>query len=247
MDAMLQIPAIARRTARATLLVLAAGGALAPAAFGHGGTTLAEGQRDGVTVRVQGSDVATDAGVPGADLATTLAGPGSGEGSKIVYWVRPDGGKTFKVTTERDPGGVHHAEIPTTDRGDWRAWDVSAVVTLTGGETLRVTNAEGSAPGPDPAQAADEREAELRELTESAQSSTPPSTPGADAEATNPDANGDGEAAAPEDISGEEDGAPTWAFITGGIAVLLGLIGVVYVARRDRREHAGDAGDDWGN
>lgn len=234
---MLRTPALPRLGARAALLAAAFAIALPAAAQGHGGTTIADGQRDGVTVRVQGSDSTTPSGQPAADLATTLAGPRTGEGASVIYWVRPEGGDTFKVATERDEGGVHHAEIATAGRGDWRTWEVSAITTLTTGAQLRVTNAEGSPPGPDPQQprarggerpAADEAAA-----TTSPDASTPATSP-AEAEPAPP----------VDDISGESDGAPGWVIPSVLIVALLGLGGLV-LARRSRPAADDDADEDW--
>lgn len=216
----------------ATLL---AGLALAPAAaLAHGGTTIAEGQRGGVTVRVQGSPSTTASGQPAVDLATTLAGPGSGRGSKVTLYVRPDGGKTVKVTTDRDEGGVHHADVSTAGRGEWSNWDVSAIVLLSDGKRLRVTNASGDAPGPDPAavgkpkpQAPEPSTTAPTTPTASPRNEPVPTTPAPDAPV--------------DDISGESDGAPAWVLPSGAVIIALGLFAMAWT----RRNRTPDDSDDW--
>lgn len=203
--------------------------------FAHGGTTVAEGQKSGVIVRVQGSASTTKGGQTAVDLATTVAGPGSGPGSRVSYYVRPEGGKTFRVNTERDEGGVHHADVAVAGRGDWNDWDVSAIVLLSDGKRLRVTNASGNAPGPDPAAAAKPK----------------PSTPTSpDPVQTSPTARPQDEpvpttAAADggvDDISGESDGAPAWVLPSIAAIIVLGLLAMAWTRRRHRTD---DAGDDW--
>lgn len=217
----------------AALAVLAAAGLWPAAAVGHGGTTIAEGQSRGLTILVQGSDAATAGGQPGVDVATTLAGPGSGAGSLVSYYVRPRGGKTFRVNTERDEGGVHHATISTANRGDWRAWDVSAIVVPKGGKRLRVTNASGNAPGPDPARVRPEPApaTEADPATSPEPSALPTTTTPAPAEEP------------VDDISGESDGAPAWVIPSLAVVLVLGLLGLA-VTRRGR-DGSGDAPDDW--
>lgn len=207
--------------------------ALLPAAAGaHGGTTVAEGQRSGVTVRVQGSPSTTAGGKPAVDLATTLAGPGSGEGSLVTYYVRPDGGKTVRISTERDEGGVHHADVSTAGRGEWSTWDVSAIVMLSDGKRLRVTNASGNAPGPDPA-------------APKPKPSTPtPSTPAPSsptASALNEPAPTTAADAPVDDISGESDSAPAWVLPSGAAIIVLGLLAMAWT----RRSRTTDDSDDW--
>lgn len=226
--------------ARAALIGTALAALVPATAAAHGGTTIADGRTGGVTILVQGSDSTTASGKPAVDLATSLAGPGSGSGSKVVYYVRPDGGKSVRVSSERDEGGVHHVDVATADRGDWRSWDVSAIVTLGDGKRLRVTNAESNPPGPDPAQAsepaADDEPAE----------STAPSTPTAtevDPAATSPAPDATTTDDAPiQDVDGDEDGAPAWALPSVAVIAVLGLLGLGFARRRSGD---GDAGDDW--
>jgi hypothetical protein len=123
----------------------------ASGAAAHGGTTLAEGGTDGVTVLLQAAETTTPTGKPAVDLSTVLNGPGTGPKATVTLWIRPSGGKTFKVTTDRDAQGVAHQDVATAGRGSWRDWDVSAVVALSSGERLRVSNAEANPPGPEPA------------------------------------------------------------------------------------------------
>lgn len=202
-------------------------------AAAHGGATIAEGQRSGVTVRVQGSPSTTPGGKPAVDLATTLAGPGSGQGSRVAYYVRPDGGKTFRVNTERDEGGVHHAAVATDGRGTWSDWDVSAIVLLNDGTRLRVTNASGNAPGPDPA-------ASKPKPSTPEPSSTPaPTTPTASPQNEPVPTTATEEPV--EDISGESDGAPAWVLPSGAVIIVLGLLAMAWT----RRSRTTDASDDW--
>lgn len=211
----------------------------------HGGSTLAEGQKNGVTVLVQGSETTTPGGKPATDLATTLAGPGSGAGSTVVYYVRPEGGKSFRVRTDRDASGVHHADVAVAGRGDWRAWDVSAIVTLNGGKRLRVTNAASNPPGPDPAQSsrpkADAQDAPEASTPESASTPQAPgaSTPGGDATASSADQDGAGL----DDISGEQDSAPSWVLPSLVGLVVVGLGGLLVARRRGRDDDAEDDED----
>ncbi len=212
-----------------SILAACAATALPAPAAAHGGSTLAEGQKDGVTVLVQGSAATTAGGQPATDLATTLAGPGSGEGSTVVYYVRPDGGKSIRVATQRDESGVHHADVATAGRGDWRAWDVSAIVTLSGGKRLRVTNAESNPPGPDPAQASRPEPAPQDGAASSTPEATTPaaaSTPGATTPAEQSEA-------AVDDISGEDESAPGWMLPSLAGLVIVGL-GALLVVRRRR-------------
>jgi hypothetical protein len=204
----------------------------APRAAAHGGVTIAQGQSKGVTVLVQGSAATTPSGGGAADLATTLAGPGTGEQATVTYWVRPQGGKTFKVETERDASGVRHAEISTAERGDWQAWDVAAVVKLSDGRTVRVSNDASNPPGPAAA-----TPTPTPEFTQAPKVSTAPQATTASETV--------------EDISGESDGAPSWV-LPSIIAVLaLAAVGMLLARRRGTGSgdghDAGDGGDDWGS
>lgn len=188
-------------------------------AFAHGGTTVAEGQSGGVTVLVQGSDSSTKLGKPAVDLATTLAGPGTGTRAKVLFYVRPEGKASFRVAAQRDDSGVRHAEIATTGRGQWRDWDVSAIVTLSNGKRLRVANVSSNPPGPDPSQAR-----------------APKQRDEAPAEATSPQAEAPLVDEQPvSDISGNEAQAPAWVVPSLIGLVLLGLAGLALVRRR--RDH----------
>lgn len=196
--------------APAALLAVAGLAVLTPAAHGHGGVTLAEGSRGGVTVIVQATDATTATGEPAADLSAVMSGPGTGPRADVEFWVRPQGGKVLEVGPERDQAGVHHATVATAGRGDWRDWEVSALVELDGGQTLRVTNASGNPPGPDPA-AGEE------------QATTPAATP--DAATTPPEDGAPAENASTDvaDISGEEDEAPAWALPSLAAIFALGI------------------------
>lgn len=224
-------------TAAFTVTLLAAL-AVPAGALAHGGTTVAEGQRGGVTIRVQSSPSTTESGRPAVDLATTLAGPGSGPGSHVTYYVRPEGGKTFRINTERDEGGVHHADVSTTNRGDANAWDVSAIVMLSDGKRLRVTNASGNAPGPDPA--APRPKPSTPEPSTPEPSTAAPTTPtaGPQNEPVPTTATTDEPV---DDISGESDGAPAWVLPSGAAIIALGLFAMAWT----RRTRKTDDGDDW--
>lgn len=195
--------------------------AFAPgAAFAHGGTTIAEGRSKGVTVVVQGSEAEDAKGELEVDLATTLAGPGTGSSAKVVYYVRPAGKKhSARVPTDRDASGVRHAEISASGRGDWRRWDVSAIVTLAGGKKLRVASTSKNPPGP----ARDQRP-----------KSTPPTAPDSTAPTTVEQPTAPERDAAVDDISGQEEAAPAWVLPSLVGMVALGLIGS-FVRRRRRR------------
>lgn len=198
--------------------------AIAPAtASAHGGLTLAEGQSHGVTVIVQGSDATSASGEAEVDLATTLAGPGTGPSAKVVYYVRPAGReRSFRVDPDRDESGVRHAEISTAGRGNWRRWDVSAIVTLAGGKRLRVASTETNPPGPAPTK-------RPRATSPDGQSSAATDPAREDHRAAV-----DGEAAV-EDISGEAQAAPAWdlpSLVGVGIAALAGLA----IVRRRRQD-----------
>ncbi|MBF6621433.1 MAG: hypothetical protein ITG02_14535, partial [Patulibacter sp.] len=138
------------RILAAVLVVLLGAAATVPSASAHGGATLAEGGSDGVRILLQGTDSTTSDGAAAVDLSTVVRGPGTDD-AEVTFWVRPAGGETFRVATERDDAGVSHADVPTEGRGSWREWDVSAVVQLDDGTRLRVSNAEANPPGPDPA------------------------------------------------------------------------------------------------
>lgn len=185
-------------------------------AFAHGGTTVAEGQRSGVTVLVQGSDSSTKLGKPAVDLATTLAGPGTGTGARVVFYVRPDGKTSIRIAAQRDESGVRHAEIATAGRGQWRDWDVSAIVTLSTGKRLRVANVTSNPPGPDPSQA---RAPKQRDKSPASATSPEAQTPVADEQPVS-------------DISGNDEQAPAWVVPSLVGLVLLGLAGLVLTRRR---------------
>lgn len=219
-------------TAALTATLLSALAVLPAAALAHGGTTIADGERGGVIVRVQGSPSTTAGGNPAVDLATTVAGPGSGPGSHVTYYVRPEGGSTVRVNTERDEGGVHHADVSTAGRGDWNAWDVSAIVMLSDGKRLRVTNASSNAPGPDPAA--------TKPKSSTPTPTTPdPVSPSADALNTTPQTTPIDEDV--DDISGESDGAPAWVLPSGAAIIVLGLLAMAWT----RRSRTTDDSDDW--
>ncbi|WP_320668554.1 hypothetical protein [Patulibacter defluvii] len=198
----------------------------APAAA-HGGITIAEGGRGGTRIVVQGAEAHTERGA-GVDLSTVLDGPGSGEGSKVVYWVRPKTGKSFRVRTDRDAGGVHHAELLTAGRGAWQDWDVSAFVTLATGKTLRVTNDKSDPPGPPPAE---KREAPATTTGATTTDSTASAPPAPSTEA---------DSGTVEDVSGDGDGPPGWA-IPSIVVVVLAALGVVLLRRRSAGDgHGGE-------
>ncbi|MDX8153315.1 hypothetical protein SK069_17080 [Patulibacter brassicae] len=188
--------------------------ALPAAARAHGGIDIAEGGDGGTRILVQGSA----AGPGEVDLATTLDGPGSGEGSRVVYWVRPTGRtRSVRIATDRDEGGTHHAEIPTAGRGSWQDWDVSAYVTLSTGRRLRVTNDRSSPPGPN-------RPARPRARpTATVTRTTPAPSTSAAAAAVEEDI---------EDVSGQSDGVPGWVLPS---LVVLALAGGTAVVIRNRR------------
>lgn len=145
----MRIPAL--RSVAVAIPVALASLATASGAAAHGGTTLAEGGTGGVTVLLQAAEATTASGKPAVDLSTVLNGPGTGPKATVTLWIRPSGGKTFKVTTDRDEQGVAHQDVAVAGRGSWRDWDVSAVVALSSGKRLRVSNAEANPPGPEPA------------------------------------------------------------------------------------------------
>lgn len=207
----------ANDTARALLLLpLSLWSVVLPgSALAHGGTTIAEGRSDGVTVVIQGSDSSTQAARPAVDLATTLDGPGTGPSAQVVYYVRPAGKRSVRVEAERDESGVRHAEISTASRGDWRNWDVSAIVTLAGGERLRVASTSDNPPGPDPARPPAPKATETTPSTSGANDPAPPVAQ-----------------SAVDDITGQQEAAPAWALPSLGALIAVGLIGLAIVRRR---------------
>ncbi|MCK9250439.1 MAG: hypothetical protein M0P31_15875 [Solirubrobacteraceae bacterium] len=194
--------------------------ALPAAADAHGGISVAEGGGKGVRIAVQGSE----AGPSNVDFATTLAGPGTGDGSRVVYWIRPAGReRAVRVATERDEGGVHHAEIPTEGRGSWQDWDVSAYVTLNTGGRLRVTNDERDPPGP------------LQRSDDAEDDAAPPGTRAAPI--TDAAAPSDAAADSVQDVSGESDGAPGWVVPSLVALIVLGAVAGALGRRRTRAEN----------
>lgn len=223
------IPSALLRVVAAVAVLLVAGTG-APAAQAHGGSTVVEGSKSGVTILVQSAASQTKSGGPAVDLSTLLNGPGTGKAT-VDYWIRPTGKKAFKVETERDAGGTYHVDISTAERGEAADWDVSAIVTLGDGERLRVTNAPDDAPGPDvskPASAPDSNAADASDapteptLTEG---NPPPSTPTASTPAAADDAT------PIDDVSGEKDGPPAWAFPSLLVLTVIGLA-ILAVKRR---------------
>ena len=237
MRALRPTPSLARRALPALVVfstTLAAAG-LAPHVHAHGGNTLMEGSKSGVTFRVQTAPSTTPNGAPAIDLSTILGGPGTGEAT-VDYWVRPAGRKAaFKVQTQRDAGGTYHSEIPTSDRGDANRWDLSAIVTVAGGTRLRVTNAPEDPPGPDPTDPGTTPSPEDAPSSEGPTTPTlteGPSTPADPLRATPP-----GDGAKVDDISGKEDGPPGWAFPS---LLVLTVIGLAILAVKRRRPPMGD-------
>lgn len=180
----------------------------------HGGIGIADGGGGGVRIAVQGS--AAEAGE--VDLATTLTGRGSGEGSKVVYWIRPAGReRSIRVATDRDESGIHHAEILLAGRGSWQDWDVAAYVTLSTGRELRVTNDRADPPGPP------------ERVTAPTESTTTSAAPVAEPQ--------EQAAAAPvEDVSGEGDDTPGWVVPSIVLLVLAGGVAAVLRHRRLPRD-----------
>jgi hypothetical protein len=198
------------------LLVIVASVGIPGTAGAHGGIAVAEGGGDGVRIAVQGST----AGAGEVDLATTLTGRGSGRGSRVVYWIRPEGRRrSIRVATQRDEGGIHHAEIPLAGRGAWQDWDVAAYVTLSTGRQLRVTNDRRDPPGP-PVRGEARRNA--------APPSAATTTSGTVPTPAEPPSTG----AAVQDVSGEGDGAPSWVLPSIALLVIAGVIAVVLRHRR---------------
>lgn len=227
----------------ASLVALGAAGS----AIAHGGATLAEGGADGVRILLQGTDTTTSGGAAAVDLSTVVRGSGTDD-AVVTFWIRPAGDETFRVKTTRDESGVSHADVTTADRGDWRTWDVSAVVQLGDGTRLRVSNAEANPPGPDPAstpgggaQGPDE---------DGAEDTTTETTPGAVATATAPTETTptetapstatDDDAAPVSDVTGESDGAPGWVIPSLVAVVVIALAWAVFF----RRPRSGEDRDD---
>lgn len=237
---------ISRTAAVVVAATLAALGAAGSAAA-HGGATLAEGGADGVRILLQGTDTTTSSGAAAVDLSTVVRGPGT-DGATVTYWIRPAGGETFRKTTTRDDSGVAHTDVPTADRGDWRSWDVSAVVQLDDGTRLRVSNAEANPPGPDPAATAgggakgpDEGSGEGT-TTETTPTETTPETATTETTPaeTAPTTATDDDSAPVSDVTGESDGTPGWVIPSLIAVVVIALAWVVFF----RRSRSGDDRDD---
>lgn len=239
--------AITRTVAAVVAAALVALGTAGSAAA-HGGATLAEGGADGVRILLQGTDATTSNGAAAVDLSTVVRGPGT-DGAVVTYWIRPAGGETFRKTTDRDDAGVAHTDVPTADRGDWRQWDVSAVVQLDDGTRLRVSNAEANPPGPDPAatpgggaKGPDENSGEGT-TTATTPTETTPGTETAEttpAETTPTTATDD--SAPVSDVTGESDGTPGWV-IPSLIAVVVIALAWVIFFRRSRSGSDDDPDD----
>lgn len=231
--------------------ILAALGTTA-AASAHGGATIAEGGSDGVQILLQGTDSTTADGQAAVDLSTVVRGPGTDD-AEVTFWVRPAGGETFRVATERDDAGVSHADVPTEGRGSWREWDVSAVVQLDDGTRLRVSNAEANPPGPDPASTPgggatgpddDSGEGTTTATTETetvetttTETETETETESAPATTTESD-----DSAPVSDVTGEDDGAPGWVVPSLIAIVLIALAWAVFF-RRPKRNGEVDPND----
>lgn len=224
----------------------------AGSAAAHGGATLAEGGADGVRILLQGTDATTSSGAAAVDLSTVVRGPGT-DGAVVTYWIRPAGGETFRKTTVRDDTGVAHTDVPTADRGDWRQWDVSAVVQLDDGTRLRVSNAEANPPGPDPAstpgggaKGPDEDSGEGTTTATTPTETTPEAvTTGATPTETTPTETApttatDDDSAPVSDVTGEDDGTPGWVLPSLIAVVVIALAWVVFF----RRPRSGDDRDD---
>lgn len=250
--------AFTRTVAAAVVAAFVALGSAGSAA-GHGGATLAEGGADGMRILLQGTDSTTSGGAPAVDLSTVVRGPGT-DGATVTYWIRPAGGETFRKSTTRDDAGVAHTDVPTADRGDWRKWDVSAVVQLDDGTRLRVSNAEANPPGPDPASTpgggAKGPDADSGEGTATATTATE-TTPEAAGTETTPTVTTlaetettptetatttatDDDAAPVSDVTGESDGTPGWVVPSLIAVVVIALVWVVFF----RRPRSGDDRDD---
>ncbi|WP_036725299.1 hypothetical protein [Patulibacter minatonensis] len=233
---------------RPLLVVLASGGlalGTASSASAHGGTKIAEGGTGGVTILTQAEETQTASGGEAVDISTTLEGPGTGKSATVVYYIRPKGGKTFRKTTTRDEAGIAHTDVPTADRGDWRSWDVSAVVDLSTGKRLRVSNAEANPPGPEPAStpgggatgADDDEPGTTTATTPSSGGTSPdPGTDAAPATTTDGGSADDGgtvTAETVEDVSGKSDGTPGWV-VPSGIVIVLAAVALAVVQQRRR-------------
>lgn len=251
-----------RTAALRPLLVALLSGTLvlgtAAQAVAHGGAKVAEGGAGGVSILVNGAETTTASGGAAVDLSTTLQGPGTGDGATVTYWIRPAGGDTFRKTTTRDDAGIAHTDVPTADRGDWRDWDVSAVVRLSTGKRLRVSNAEANPPGPDPAatagggaSGADDDEAGTTTEDDSPRGGATPETATEAAPTSTGDAPAStgGTTATPddgaiEDVSGEEGSdAPSVAIIAVPIVLILAVWAIV-IGRRRAAAGRDDDGDD---
>lgn len=211
-------------------------------AAAHGGAKVAEGGSGGVSILVNGAETTTASGGAAVDLSTTLQGPGTGDDATVTYWIRPAGGDTFRKTTTRDDAGIAHTDVPTADRGDWRDWDVSAIVRLSDGKRLRVSNAEANPPGPDPASTAgggatgadDEADTTTGDepSTGGATGDEPATTDAAPAARGDEPTAGEGDGQI-EDVSGEEGSdAPSVAIIAVPVVLILAVWAIVIGRRR---------------
>jgi hypothetical protein len=217
----------------------------AAGASAHGGATVAEGGTGGVTVLLQAAEATTPAGKEAVDLSTTIEGPGTGPKATVTYWIRPAGKKSFKVETERDEAGIAHTDVAIANRGSWRNWDISAVVDLSTGKRLRVSNAEANPPGPDPASTAgggatgaDADEDSGTTTAQGAGTATGSTEAQGTTETTTTEgasgtADGTSGAAAAEvtDVTGESNGTPGWV-VPSAIVLVLAGVAVVLVRRR---------------
>lgn len=247
--------AITRTVAAAVVAVFVALGIAGPAAA-HGGATLAEGGADGVRILLQGTDATTSSGAAAVDLSTVVRGSGTDDAA-VTFWIRPAGGETFRVKATGDEAGVSHADVATADRGDWRKWDVSAVVQLTDGTRLRVSNAEANPPGPDPASTAgggatgpdpDSGEGTTTTAettpTETATTETAPAeTTTAETETATTATETDDDAAPVSDVTGESDGTPGWVIPSLIALVVIALVWVVFFRRPKHGEDGSDPDD----
>ncbi|MGE4425640.1 MAG: hypothetical protein AB7G37_04205 [Solirubrobacteraceae bacterium] len=211
------VPALRARVLPLLVGSLLVGPPLTASAGAHGGTTLATGRAGDARIVVQGADLADGSG--GVDLSAVLTGPGSGPQSRVTFWVRPVAGKEFRARATRDEGGTHHVDVARGSRGAWREWEVSAIVRLAGGRTVRVSTDRRDPPGPDPA------------ATPTATTTT--TAPAPDATTTEAPTATTAPDDAPVDVTDEgDDGAPGWAIPS--LVVLVVLAGGVLVLRRRR-------------